>query len=100
MPKYTEFTAGEGDDESVVEARTSEGDETVNTTAGPRNVVKGEIVVKTGNPNMFDVHSADSWKDTGYPDKAATPTDEDKGTRRRTPTPTPAPTPATHRDGL
>lgn len=57
-----EYTAKD----STVRARVSEGDETVMTPGGPRNVDKGEYVVSTENPNISDVLTADEWKSTDY----------------------------------
>lgn len=77
MRKYQDHkaTVGEGDDEreSVVSARVSDGDETVNTTAGPRSVNKGDIVIKTDNPNVFDVLDAKTWSETGYASSTPAP---------------------------
>lgn len=38
----------------------------VNTIAGTVQTNPGDVVVKTDNPGVYDVHSADTWKGTGY----------------------------------
>jgi len=38
----------------------------VSTISGARQLHENDVVVRTSNPNVFDVHSSDTFKETGY----------------------------------
>lgn len=38
----------------------------VNTPTGGRDVAKGDVLVETDTPGVYDVLNADAWKSTGY----------------------------------
>lgn len=65
---YTATVADSDGDkhDSSVEGRTSEGGEQVPTVAGTRDVGKGDVVVRTGNPGVFDVVSRKDWADSDW----------------------------------
>lgn len=71
------------DDLVMVEYENSEGVRVqrrreVHTREGSQKLNVGDVVVETEKSNVYDVHSADSWKRTGYGAERAdeTPSDE------------------------
>lgn len=78
VPEFADYTAKTKDDdgdehESTVRAHvvTKDTAGAYNTRVGSENVPEGSVLVETDRPGVYDVHTADAWKTTGYASKSA-----------------------------